>query len=377
MLYLKKYLTEGLIQFTILLSLIGVRVDVDTYLSSQLSPLREIILGPSSAYTQTQFHNLRNTLDGYGLHPKSVDLDYYFTARRLLGEVRSLDRLQVPSTELSAWLVHRDAEVSSPQSGSSSGIALENASGGLEEVGNPEGSAMRGNGSLDQGYVQESEENLGAVAPEDSNELHNDSRSNNLTKETMLYLKKYLTEGLIQFTILLSLIGVRVDVDTYLSSQLSPLREIILGPSSAYTQTQFHNLRNTLDGYGLHPKSVDLDYYFTARRLLGEVRSLDRLQVPSTELSAWLVHRDAEVSSPQSGSSSGIALENASGGLEEVGNPEGSAMRGNGSLDQGYFQESEENLGAVAPEDSNELHNDSRSNNLTKEVWNCGAWWCL
>ncbi|MGH0114861.1 UNVERIFIED_CONTAM: hypothetical protein FKN15_064858 [Acipenser sinensis] len=193
----------------------------------------------------------------------------------------------------------------------------------------------------------------------------------------MLYLKKNLTEGLIQFAILLSLIGVRVDVDTYLSSQLSPLREIILGPSSAYTQTQFHNLRNTLDGYGLHPKSVDLDYYFTARRLLNEVRSLDRLQVPSTELSAWLAYRDTEgpvVSSPQSGSGgggTGIALENASGGLEEMGNLESSAVRGNGTLDQGYGQEPEENLGAVAPEDSSELHDDddsSSSNNLTKEV---------
>ncbi|OPJ74392.1 hypothetical protein AV530_001263 [Patagioenas fasciata monilis] len=88
--------------------------------------------------------------------------------------------------------------------------------------------------------------------------------------DKMLSLKKYFTEGLIQFTILLSLIGVRVDVDTYLNSQLPPLREIILGQSSAYTQTQFHNLRNTLDGYGIHPKSVDLDYYFTARRLLNQ-----------------------------------------------------------------------------------------------------------
>ncbi|KAJ8345254.1 hypothetical protein SKAU_G00294470 [Synaphobranchus kaupii] len=130
----------------------------------------------------------------------------------------------------------------------------------------------------------------------------------------MLYLKKYFTEGLIQFTILLSLIGVQVDVDTYLSSQLPPLHEIILGPSSAYTQTQFHNLRNTLDGYGIHPKSVDLDYFFASRRLLNQVRSLDRLSVPSTELSAWLVHRDPEAvvsAGGQSGPS--IALDNGSG----------------------------------------------------------------
>lgn len=95
----------------------------------------------------------------------------------------------------------------------------------------------------------------------------------------MLYLKKYFTEGLIQMAILLSLCGVRVDVG--LEPYLPPSwHEMILGPTSALTQTQFHNLRNRLeDGHGLHPKSVDLDGFFTARRLLGWVHSLDRLQV--------------------------------------------------------------------------------------------------
>ncbi|XP_018090248.1 endoplasmic reticulum membrane sensor NFE2L1 isoform X2 [Xenopus laevis] len=121
----------------------------------------------------------------------------------------------------------------------------------------------------------------------------------------MLSLKKYLTEGLIQFTILLSLMGVRLDLDSYLPSHLPPLHEIILGPTSAYTQTQFHSLRGTSDGYGVHPKSVDLDQFFTSRRLLGCVRALDRLTVPSTEVDAWLVHRETEgsVSSAQTGSS--------------------------------------------------------------------------
>lgn len=160
----------------------------------------------------------------------------------------------------------------------------------------------------------------------------------------MLSLKKYFTEGLIQFTILLSLIGVRVDVDTYLNSQLPPLREIILGQSSAYTQTQFHNLRNTLDGYGIHPKSVDLDYYFTARRLLNQVRALDRFQVPSTEVNAWLVHRDPEGSVPGSQPSAGIALENG-GGLQDGSSPE-SGVRESGA-EQGFGEELED-LGAVA-----------------------------
>lgn len=167
----------------------------------------------------------------------------------------------------------------------------------------------------------------------------------------MLSLKKYLTEGLLQFTILLSLIGVRVDVDTYLTSQLPPLREIILGPSSAYTQTQFHNLRNTLDGYGIHPKSIDLDNYFTARRLLSQVRALDRFQVPTTEVSAWLVHRDPEGSVSGSQPSSGLALESSSG-LQDVTGPDNGVRES--ETEQG-FSEDLEDLGAVAPPVSGDL----------------------
>uniref|UniRef100_A0A673MQ84 Endoplasmic reticulum membrane sensor NFE2L1 n=1 Tax=Sinocyclocheilus rhinocerous TaxID=307959 RepID=A0A673MQ84_9TELE len=184
----------------------------------------------------------------------------------------------------------------------------------------------------------------------------------------MLYLKKYFTEGLIQFTILLSLIGVRLDLDTYLNNQLPPLREIILGPSSAYTQTQFHNLRNTLDGYGIHPKSVDLDHFFTTRRLLNQVRSLDHLRVPSTELSAWLVHRDPEtVVSATSQSGPSIALDNG-GSLEDVNNSEASAMRGaGGASETTYSLSGEDSLGAVAPEDSQEQGERESSDDLSKE----------
>ncbi|KAL8176076.1 UNVERIFIED_CONTAM: Endoplasmic reticulum membrane sensor nfe2l1 [Gekko kuhli] len=161
----------------------------------------------------------------------------------------------------------------------------------------------------------------------------------------MLSLKKYFTEGLIQFTILLSLIGVRVDVDTYLNSHLPPLREIFLGQSSAYTQTQFHNLRNTLDGYVIHPKSVDLDYYFTARRLLNQVRALDRFQVPTTEVNAWLVHRDPEGSVSGAQPSAGIVLEN--GGSLQDGTVPDNVVRESGA-EQGFGEELED-LGAVAP----------------------------
>ncbi|KAK7122545.1 hypothetical protein R3I94_019602 [Phoxinus phoxinus] len=190
----------------------------------------------------------------------------------------------------------------------------------------------------------------------------------------MLYLKKYFTEGLIQFTILLSLIGVRVDLDSYFNNQLPPLREIILGPSSAYTQTQFHNLRNTLDGYGIHPKSVDLDHFFATRRLLNQVRSLDHLRVPSTELSAWLVHRDPEtVVSATSQSGPSIALDNG-GSLEDVNNSEASAMRGAGSASETtYSLSGEDSQGAVAPEDSQEQGERESSDDLSKELTSLGA----
>ncbi|KAG8566118.1 hypothetical protein GDO81_013114 [Engystomops pustulosus] len=163
----------------------------------------------------------------------------------------------------------------------------------------------------------------------------------------MLSLKKYLTEGLIQFTILLSLMGVRVDLDSYLPSHLPPLHEIILGPTSAYTQTQFHSLRGTTDGYGVHPKSVDLDQFFTSRRLLSRMRALDRLQVPSTELDTWLVHREAEssVSSAQTGSPEGP---------QDLPSSD-SSLRDTRETEQGLGSDE---LGATAQSDSSELKED-------------------
>ncbi|XP_016370599.1 nuclear factor erythroid 2-related factor 1-like [Sinocyclocheilus rhinocerous] len=106
----------------------------------------------------------------------------------------------------------------------------------------------------------------------------------------MHHMKKYFTEGLIQFTILLSLMGVRVDVDTYLSGYFSPLIETDGGPSSAFIQTPFHHYRDTAAGHQVHPKCPELDYFFTSRRLLNEVRALGSPARFPTRVSAWLVH---------------------------------------------------------------------------------------
>lgn len=81
-------------------------MDIDSYLNGYYSPLIEINLGASSAYTQTPFHNLRDNLDGYSVHPKCPELDYFFASRRLLEEVRTLGSPRFP-TQLNAWLVHQ------------------------------------------------------------------------------------------------------------------------------------------------------------------------------------------------------------------------------------------------------------------------------
>ncbi|KAK9977380.1 hypothetical protein ABG768_019196 [Culter alburnus] len=171
-------------------------------------------------------------------------------------------------------------------------------------------------------------------------------------------LKKYFIEGLIQVAILLSLSGMRVGVDPY----LPPLSEIIQGPSLALTQTQFHNLRNILDGYNLHPKSIDLDGFFTARRLLSWVRSLDRLQVPAAELEAWLVHSEPDngVSIPGQ-----VGLLEEAGGLEDVEEPSELSMRlGNGG-ELGYDVLEDQTLGSLGHMPRN--INNSDDDELIKE----------
>lgn len=134
-------------------------------------------------------------------------------------------------------------------------------------------------------------------------------------------LKKYMTEGLLQFTILLSLVGVRLDLESY----LPPITEIIVGSSSAYSQIPFHSLRHTWDGSSLHPKNPDLDSFFTARRLLDQVRALGDPHIPRTEVSAWLVHAvsgDAEVGSVSALLSAG-ANEESGGPAEPPSDNEG------------------------------------------------------
>ncbi|KAM9838827.1 nuclear factor erythroid 2-related factor 3 [Aulostomus maculatus] len=153
----KKYFTEGLIQLTILLSLIGVRVDIDSYLSGYYTPLIEINLGPSSAYTQTPFHSLRDTLDGYTVHPKCPELDYFFASRRLLDEVRALGSPRFP-TQLNAWLVHQVSATDKADCGQPSTSNSTDTNPGLENSGYE--------ASVDSDHLHDSGQELCQTSPQ-------------------------------------------------------------------------------------------------------------------------------------------------------------------------------------------------------------------
>ncbi|XP_058233593.1 uncharacterized protein LOC131344998 isoform X2 [Hemibagrus wyckioides] len=107
----------------------------------------------------------------------------------------------------------------------------------------------------------------------------------------MQHKKKCFMDCLIQLTILLSFIGVRVDVNSYLNSPFhSPLIEINAGQISTFVQTPFHYYRDIAAGHHVYPKCTELEDYFTSRRLLNQVRALGSPVRFPTRLSAWLLH---------------------------------------------------------------------------------------
>ncbi|XP_044128918.1 nuclear factor erythroid 2-related factor 3 [Bufo gargarizans] len=191
-------------------------------------------------------------------------------------------------------------------------------------------------------------------------------------RDTMKDLKKYMTEGLLQFAILLSLAGVRVDLDSY----LPPIREIILGTSSAYSQIPFHSLRDTWGGSSLHPKSPDLDSFFTARRLLDEVRALGDTRVPRTELSAWLVHTVPAEDAAETGPASALL----SAGEEDTPGPSSSQQPSHAAPSQphigtsatsspgDYTKEKQEDKLGYSEDSYSYLHNDNGKAELEEEV---------
>ncbi|XP_054984612.1 nuclear factor erythroid 2-related factor 3 [Sorex araneus] len=117
-------------------------------------------------------------------------------------------------------------------------------------------------------------------------------------RREMKYLKPWWSDGggLLHLTILLSLAGLRVDLDLYLLLPPPPLPgdELLLrgGPESpAYALSPFP----AWGGWGradqLHPKGWEPDPAAPSEgRLLREVRTLGVPFIPRTRVDAWLVH---------------------------------------------------------------------------------------
>lgn len=96
-------------------------------------------------------------------------------------------------------------------------------------------------------------------------------------------LKQYFTDGLVQIAIVLSLL--RTDLNNYLNHNYvnyPEVQEIILGPTAAYTQTNFHNnIYNSYYGsHEIHRKSIDLDadYLSSVFRDLRSVRHISTVR---------------------------------------------------------------------------------------------------
>ncbi|KAM3928527.1 nuclear factor erythroid 2-related factor 3 [Leptodactylus fuscus] len=186
---LKKYMTEGLLQFAILLSLVGVRVDLDSY----LPPIREIILGTSSAYSQIPFHSLRDTWEGSSLHPKSLDLDSFFTARRLLDEVRALGNTRVPRTEVSAWLV-QSVSGDAAETGTVNALLSEESSGSTDTPSNSEGPSQppARSSSLQPSHATPSQPHIGTGATSTPGDYTKEKQEDKLGYSEESYSYSYL-----------------------------------------------------------------------------------------------------------------------------------------------------------------------------------------
>ncbi|KAI4822504.1 hypothetical protein KUCAC02_008047 [Chaenocephalus aceratus] len=130
----------------------------------------------------------------------------------------------------------------------------------------------------------------------------------------MLYLKKYLTEGLIQMAILLSLCGVRVDMglEPYLAPPLArhdPGPHLAADPDAVPQppQTAWRTARHCT------PKSVDLDGFFTTRGLLAWSAPWTDYRFLIQKWKTWLVQRDTD---PLPLGCTDLSLERAAAGGE-------------------------------------------------------------
>lgn len=155
----------------------------------------------------------------------------------------------------------------------------------------------------------------------------------------MKHLKRWWSAGggLLHLTLLLSLAGLRVDLDLYLLLPPPPtlLRDELLllgGPaSSAYALNPF----SAWGGWGragqLHPKGRELDPAAPPEgQLLREVRALGVPFIPRTRVDAWLVHSVAAGSADEAHGLLGAAAASSAGGADASVDGGSQAVQGDG-----------------------------------------------
>lgn len=106
----KKDWRDSLLTLAVLLSLF--RGDIDEYMRGSLSSLpevHEILLGPSAALTETQFHNLFNSIEGHhNVHPKNLDINWERRSESAFTDLHALYRDDRRSPqEITAFLLDR------------------------------------------------------------------------------------------------------------------------------------------------------------------------------------------------------------------------------------------------------------------------------
>ena len=115
-------------------------------------------------------------------------------------------------------------------------------------------------------------------------QLSNSNKDKTLDRLKML--KNYFTDSLIQIAIVLSLL--RIDLQNYLNSSLNDypeVQEIVLGQSSAFTQTQFHHNQwlNSVDGlYGLGRNSKNIETFYD-ESVFNDLHSLIPYRGPNSQ----------------------------------------------------------------------------------------------
>ena len=107
-------------------------------------------------------------------------------------------------------------------------------------------------------------------------------------------VKKDLANGLLELTLLLSLM--RTDVRNLMNTDMyyPEINEIIMGETSAYTQTHFHSQNWNSDVGYISPKHVDSynrDLILTDLHSLGNDRRFENID---TSFSAWLVNNQEQ-----------------------------------------------------------------------------------